>query len=54
MKDEIVEIIRSPDAPNLVGKQGIIVHKEGNIVCVQVGDGFTYLNKKDVRVVKER
>ena len=53
MKDEIVEVIRSPDAPHLVGKQGVVVHKEGSSVCVRIGDNYTYFHKKDVKVVKE-
>ena len=53
MLDKIVEVIKSPEAPHLVGKRGIVAHKEGNQVCVRIGDGFTWFPKKDVKVVKD-
>ena len=52
MKEEIVEIVRSPESPHLVGKQGVVVHREGNYVCVRIGNGYTHFHKKEVKAVK--
>ena len=53
MKDEIVEVIRSPEAPNLVGKRGIVVHKEGGWIAVEIEGRVTHFRKKDIRVLKD-
>lgn len=53
MKDEIVEVIRSPEAPHWVGKRGVVCHKEGSWVQVRIGDGYTEFLKGDIKVVKD-
>lgn len=49
---EIVEVIRSPDAPHLVGRRGVITHKQGKWTCVKIGDAFTHFRSGDIKVVK--
>ena len=53
MKDEVVEIVKSPEAPHLVGKRGVIAHKGGGWVLVKIGENYTHFSKQDVRVVKD-
>jgi len=53
MKDEIVKVIRSPEAPWLVGKQGVVIHKEGGWVLVKIEKTYSDLRKKDIKVVKD-
>lgn len=53
MKDEIVEVIRSPEARHLIGKRGVVVHKEGSWIRVKIGDSYTDFRKGDIKVVKE-
>ena len=53
MKDEIVEVIRSPEAPWLIGKRGVITHKEGGWIAVRIGGRTTHFRKKDIKVVKD-
>ena len=53
MKDEIVEVIRSPEAPHLIGKRGSITHKGEGLVCVRIGNTYTWFRKKDIKVVKD-
>lgn len=53
MKDEVVEVIRSPEAPHLIGKRGVVCHKEGKRIQVRIGDGYTDFLKGDVKVVKD-
>jgi len=53
MRDEIVEVIRSPEAPNLIGKRGIVVHKEGGWIAVRIEGRITHFRKKDIKVVKD-
>ena len=52
MKDEVI-VIRSPEAPYLVGKTGVIVHKGGGWICVKIGETYTYFRKRDIKKVKE-
>ena len=53
MKDEIVEIVRSPEAPHLVGKRGVVCHKEGKRIQVRIDDRYTDFHKGDIKVVKD-
>ena len=53
MKDEIVEVIRSPEAPRLIGWRGAVVHKEGGWIGVSIEGRVTYFRKKDIKVVKD-
>ena len=53
MKDEIVEVIRSPEAPYLVGKRGGVCHKEGSWIRVMIDDRYTDFRKGDIKVVKD-
>ena len=50
MADEMVEVVRSPEAPHLVGKRGVIVYQGKAEVCIEIGGSFTYLRKGDVQV----
>ena len=52
MGSKIVEVIRSPDAPHLVGRRGVITHKQGKWVSVKIGDAFTYFRPGNIKVVK--
>lgn len=52
MKDEIVEVIRSPEAPNLIGKKGVIAHKGSGWILVKIGNAFTHFRKRDIKRVK--
>lgn len=53
MKDEIVEVIRSPEAPYLVGKRGVIAYKNGGWICVRINNAFTHFRKRGIKVVKD-
>ena len=52
MGNKVVEVIRSPDAPHLVGKRGVITHKQGKWIGVKIGDAFTYFRPGNIKVVK--
>jgi len=52
MKDEVV-VIRSPEAPHLVGKTGVIIHKGGGWIGVSIEGKVTHFRKKDIKVVKD-
>jgi len=53
MADKVVEVIRSPEAPHLVGKHGVVVYQGKAEVCVEIGGSFTYLRKGDIQVVAD-
>ena len=53
MKDEIVEVIRSPEAPHLIGKRGVVAYKNGGWICVRIDNAFTHFRKRDIKVVKD-
>lgn len=48
---QMVEVIRSPDTPHLMGRSGAITHKEGKWTCVKIGERFTHFRNSDIRVV---
>jgi len=53
MKDEIVEVIKSPEAPHLIGKTGVIIHKGGGWIAVNIEGRVTHFRKKDIKGVKD-
>lgn len=52
MASKVVEVIRSPGAPHLVGKRGVITHKQGTWVEVKIGDAYTHFRIGNIKVVK--
>lgn len=52
MTSKVVEVIRSPDAPHLVGRRGTVTHKQGQWVGVKIGDAFTFFRKGNIKAVK--
>ena len=51
--EDYVEVIKSPDAPHLVGKRGRITHKQGAWTCVKIGDTFTNFRNSEIKIVKD-
>lgn len=55
---QMVEVIKPPrEAMHLKGKQGLLVQNakgKGGLICVKVGDNFTYLPKNHVKYIRDR
>jgi hypothetical protein len=47
-EEQAVEVLSCPDAPHLVGMQGVVAHVEG-WVCVHVNRAFTHFKRRQLR-----